>query len=123
MNIDDLTIGEAKELASMFGGQSQNTINGLEGKFVIVRCHDAGVHAGILKWAREREAFLEKSRRLWYWKPANKASFLSGVAVEGLHQDSKLGAPIDVHLTETCEIIACSNVSVKSISKAPSHEQ
>lgn len=92
------------------------------GKYVIVRCRDAGVHAGILVSRTERQAELKESRRLWYWKPANKAAFLSGVATEGLHDDSKVGAPIDVLLTENCEIIACSDKAAASIREIASYE-
>lgn len=92
------------------------------GKYVVVRCRDAGVHAGILKARYERHAELEASRRLWYWKPANKAAFLSGVATEGLDQKaSKVGAPIDILLSETCEIIACSDAAAASIAEAPNY--
>ncbi len=90
--------------------------NGLIGKYVIVRCRDAGVHAGVLAGHEGREAVLHESRRLWYWKPAGKKKYLSGVAVVGLHEDSKLGATLPVlHLTETCEIIGCSPEAEKSI--------
>lgn len=93
------------------------------GKYVVVRCRDAGVHAGILKSRSERQCELSDSRRLWYWKPANKAAFLSGVAAEGLdHKASKVGAAIDVLLTENCEIIACSEKAAQSIAQAPSYE-
>lgn len=91
--------------------------NGLIGKYVIVRCRDAGVHAGVLKAHEGREALLTESRRLWYWKPAARKKFLSGVAVDGLHKDSKIGTTIiaPLHLTETCEIIGCTNTAEKSI--------
>ena len=95
--------------------------NGMIGKYVIVRCRDAGVHAGILLAYEGREALLDQSRRLWYWRPANGGAFLSGVAVEGLHPESKVGAPIKVHLTETCEIIECTAEAAKSIAAAPEH--
>ncbi len=93
------------------------------GKYVIARCHDAGVHAGICESYEGRTATLCEARRLWYWKPANKASFLSGVATEGLHKDSKIGAPIRVYLADVCELIECSEKAAESITKAPSHVQ
>lgn len=93
--------------------------NGLVGKMVIVRCRDAGVHAGILEAYSGREALVRESRRLWYWKPANGAKFLSGVAAEGLDEASKLGAPIRVHLTETCELIECTEKAAASIAAFP----
>ena len=88
----------------------------LVGKYVIVRCRDAGVHAGELVAHEGREATLKDSRRLWYWKPANGKKFLSGVAVAGLHDDSKIGATLPLlHLTETCELILCTDKAAKSI--------
>lgn len=92
------------------------------GKYVIVRCRDAGVHAGILKSRDGRQCELTGSRRLWYWKPANKAAFLSGVATEGLdHKASKIGAAIDILLTENCEVIACTDTAAQSITQAPNY--
>lgn len=44
--------------------------NGMVGQYVIVRCRDAGVHAGVLESHQGRECVLTDSRRLWYWKPA-----------------------------------------------------
>lgn len=126
MIIDDLTIKEVREISQLFGGEDKpapkmNT--GMIGVYVIVRCRDAGVHAGVLVNHNGRECVLVDARRLWYWKPANKAAFLSGVASEGLHDDSKIGAPIHVHLTEICEIIECREVAEQSIRAAKSHEQ
>ena len=96
----------------------------LIGKYVIVRCRDAGVHAGILLAHEGREATLKDSRRLWYWKPADGKKFLSGVAVAGLHNDSKVGATLPLlHLTETCELILCSDAAAKSIASAKDDER
>lgn len=131
MNLDDLTISQARQLAQMFGTDNTSPAaasaclssidNGMIGKYVIVRCKDAGVHAGILKAYNGRECLLKEARRLWYFKPANGAAFLSGVATEGLHSDSKVGAPIDVHLTENCEIILCADKAARSIAGADTY--
>ena len=120
MNIDDMTYGQLKQIASMFShGAEQKIDNKMTGKYVIVRCHDAGVHAGILESYNGREAVLLESRRLWYWKPADGQKFLSGVAVAGLHESSKIGAPLDrLHLTETCEIIQVSDSAIDKIKGA-----
>lgn len=126
MNIDNLTIKECREIAKMFGHAAPSTPydNGMIGKYVIVRCRDAGVHAGVLESHNGRECVLSQSRRLWYWKPADNKSFLSGVAVAGLHKDSKIGVCLEmIHLTETCEIIACTNEAESSIQIAPEHVQ
>lgn len=118
MNIDDLTYGELKQIAAMFAGAQaapQPIQNDMIGKYVIVRCRDAGVHAGVLESYNGRECVLNESRRLWYWKPADGQKYLSGVAVAGVDSESKIGAPIRVHLTENCEIIECSDKAQKSL--------
>lgn len=119
MNIDNLTYGELKQIANMFADEviKPTTIyNGMIGKYVIVRCHDAGVHAGVLQSHAGREAILTSARRLWYWKPAGKAKYLCGVANHGLDESSKVGGAVQcLHLTETCEIIECSVNAKKSI--------
>lgn len=125
MNIDELTIGDAKKLAAMLRGEDAAAPidTGMVGKYVIVRCRDAGVHAGELVAHNGRECVLNESRRLWYWKPANGAAFLSGVASEGLDEASKVGAPTRIHLTENCEIIQTTEKAEKSIREASSYVQ
>ncbi len=98
--------------------------NGMIGKYVIVRCHDACVHAGVLESHQDREAVLTESRRLWYWKPAGKKKFLSGVAMVGLDASSKLGTTLPrIHLTENCEIIECSEIAEESIRSIPDDDR
>lgn len=131
MNIDELTLAQVKEIGRLLNLQwngngekesPEKIDNEMIGKYVIVRCHDAGVHAGILESYSGRECVLREARRLWYWKAANGAAFLSGVATEGLDKSSKVGAPIHIHLTENCEIIECSAKAEKSIKGAKSYE-
>ena len=101
--------------------KTQTYDNGMIGQYVLVRCRDAGVHAGRLVSHIGRQCVLEASRRLWYWRPANGAAFLSGVATEGLdHADSKVGAEVKrLHLTENCEIALCTERAAESIAGAP----
>lgn len=115
MKIDDLTIGEAKALASMFGGTAEQKFdNKMIGEYVIVRCRDAGVHCGVLESTDGRQCVLTESRRLWYWKVKGSGDFLNAIAISGVHEDSKLSAPVDrIHLTENCEIIQCSKEASK----------
>ena len=93
------------------------------GKFVLVRCRDAGVHAGILKSHDARACELTQSRRLWRWRvKGNKGITLSDVATHGLDtKDTKLGAPVDMLLTENCEIIACSPEAAENIAQFQTH--
>ena len=110
--------------------QTENSANSyldenrlLPGAYVVVRCRDAGVHAGVLESRIGRECQLSEARRLWKWTPA-KGAFLNAVAAYGLkHEDSKIGTPVDILLTENCEIIACLTAAAASIRSAPnSHE-
>ena len=84
MEINGLSLQDIKELLS---SNEQCRNNGMLDKYVIVRCRDAGVHAGILEWHSGQEAILTESRRLWYWK-ARKGAFLSGVGLYGLSEES-----------------------------------
>jgi hypothetical protein len=103
-------------MKELIAGYSGNIDNKMIGAYVIVRCSDAGVHAGYLESYNGRECVLTESRRLWYWKPANGAAFLSGVAVDGLDPSSKVGkAQPRIHLTENCEIAECTAAAEDSI--------
>lgn len=96
--------------------------NGMIGKYVLVRCRDAGVHAGFLQSHYNRECVLTQARRLWYWKP-KKCRFLSAVAEFGLDDSSKVGCPQKrIHLTENCEISECSQQSMMSISSQANYD-
>lgn len=94
------------------------------GRYAIVRCRDAGVHAGVVEYHSGREVTLREARRLWYWKvPAGAPAFLSGVAMFGITDESKIGCPVSIHLTESCEIIPCSEEAERSIRGKASHER
>lgn len=85
-------------------------------QYVIVRCRDAGVHAGILLANHGRECVLKDSRRLWYYKPADGQKFLSGLAVNGANSESKFSVQVAfILLTEDCEIIKCTTRAEESI--------
>jgi hypothetical protein len=106
MNLNDLTIGQAKELAAMFGATpSQAVPHPFIGKYVIARCYSAGVHAGIVASVDGENVVLTDSRRLWSWN-AKDGVALSGVAQSGL----KTGGKVDlinpqIYLTGVCELI------------------
>ena len=89
------------------------------GEYVIVRCRDAGVHFGKLDWWSDRTARLSSARRLWRWKAGNGELTLSGVARHGVvDSESIIPGPVDVILTETCEIILCSDSAIHNLSNA-----
>lgn len=129
MNINDLTIGQAKELARLFGGDtnvgSKSTLQSrYVGKYVICRSRNEGVNAGKVIAADDTGVILEDCRRLWYHKPANKnLAWYEGVACDGLSSDSKIGAPVEKIIAEDYSLTVCSDVAEKSIRGAKSHEQ
>lgn len=118
MNIDDLTIGQAKELAALFAG-TKAPQKELIGDYVIVRCRDAGVHAGYLVDYEGRCVTLKNSRRLWYWVCAEKQHSLSGVATVGITDKSKIPAVVStLVLSDACEIISTTDKCRESIEGA-----
>ena len=120
MNIDDLTYGELKQIAAMFGGPAKQASR-VEGDLrpVIVRCRDAGVHYGKLVAYEGRSVWLKDSRRLWKWKAAEGLA-LSGVARNGIiAKESKLDTLVpSIALLDACEIIDASPEAAKTIEVA-----
>ena len=117
MNINDLTIGQAKELAALLGGSHGETKeHPFVGKYVIARCYAAGVHAGEVVSVDGENVLLKDSRRLWSWK-AKDGIALSGVAQFGIKTSE---CKVDVlnpliFLTGVCELIPCTKTSKESI--------
>ena len=120
MNINDLTIGQAKELAALF--QVGNNVISTQahpfvGKYVIARCYAAGVHAGEVVSVDGENVVLKDSRRLWSWK-ANDGIALSGVAQHGIKSDCKIDSlNPEIYLTGVCELIPASEKAKVSINE------
>jgi hypothetical protein len=121
MNIDNLTFGELKQIAAMFGATQQAPqAHPMVGQYVILRCQSAGVHAGELVSQTGDSAVLKNSRRLSYWKAANAGSAsgqaLSNFAMHGAHRDSRFDAVVpSIALTGVIETIPCSTAAQESI--------
>ena len=116
--VDKMTIGEAKEVARIFGGmapQGQSFKNPVIGEYCIVRCYSAGVHAGTVDHVDGENVILKDSKRLWNWK-ANDGVALSGVAQTGMQKGCKIDVsnPV-IYLTGVCEIIPCTKKAKDSI--------
>ena len=125
MNINDLTIGQAKEISSMFSNLNTNT-NAVPtnlddfciGKCVIIRTFSAGVWCGTLKQKAGKEVILENARRMWKWW-CRKSISLSGVAIYGINREkSKITAPVPLVWLEAIEIIPISGEARESIMEA-----
>lgn len=125
MELDDLTVGDAKKLACMFGKKegtkSGDCCHSFIGKKCIFRSYASGVHYGELVEKDGKEVIIKNARRLWYWKTANKGISLSEVAISGLAKDSKVCAPVDIWM-EAVEIIPCTKEAIKSIEAADEYK-
>lgn len=120
MNINGLTVGQAKELANLFG--SQQTLNGMVGKKCIVRTYSAGVWFGEIEQKSGNEVIVKNARRMWRWW-SEKSISLSGVAVYGIKQDkSKIAPSVSSVWLEAIELIPCANVAIESIESAKDAE-
>jgi len=121
MNIDNLTLGELKQIAQMMNTQSLLQASAKPhpfiGMFVIARCYAAGVHAGTVESVDGENVVLTNSRRLWSWK-AKYGIALSGVAQFGIKSDSKVDVtnPL-IYLTGVCELIPTTQSAQESISE------
>lgn len=124
MDINQLTIGQARELAAIFGGAQQavepKSLNSMIGQKVIIRTYSAGVWFGTLAEKAGREVIIRSARRMWYWKAAEGIS-LSSCAIHGIDRDcSKIVEPVDDVWLEAIEIIPCTDAAIYSIEGAPS---
>jgi hypothetical protein len=118
--IDNLTYGDLKQIAALFGGagSSAKQPHPFVGKYVILRCYSAGVHAGELVSQDGDQAVLKNSRRLWNWK-AKSGVALSGVAINGLASGCKIDTLVpQIALTGVIETIPCSDHAQETINAA-----
>lgn len=121
MNLDDLTIGQAKELAALFGAkESSVTFTSSIGKKCIVRTYASGVFYGVVARQDGRMVEMTECRRLWYWKAAKGIS-LSAVAVNGVDKRaSKITEAVPIQtILDAIEIIPASADCIGSIDATP----
>ena len=120
MNIDDLTIGQAKEMAAMLGSgkTKEQTLNSMIGSRVIIRTYSAGVWYGLLDQKAGAEVILLKARRLWRWWCKEGIS-LSSLSVHGVNKEkSRIAEPVAQVWLEAIEIIPCEPYAIQSIESA-----
>ena len=119
MNINEMTIGQAKELAAMFASQPQSaSLNSMIGKQVIIRTYSAGVWFGTLSEKSGNEVILSSARRMWRWFATESIS-LSAVALHGIKEDkSQIAEAVPNVWLEAIEIIPCSEKATSQIEGA-----
>ena len=128
MNINDMTIGQAKELAELFRSSGSpdksNIYSAFVGKYVICRSRNEGVNAGFVEALDETGVVLKDARRLYYHKPLSEnTSWYEGVAESGLSSDSKISSPSTKLIAEEYSLTLCTNEAKDSIINMKSHEQ
>jgi len=88
-----------------------------EAPYVVVRCRDAGVHAGLLEEDLGDQVTLRDARRLWHW---NGAATLSEVAGDGVDSKScRFGRPVRISLRGVIEVIDTTEKARRSIEGVP----
>ena len=127
MNINDLTIGQAKELSSMFSSVD-NVVSSISadfvGKYVICRSRNEGINAGKVLKADETGVVLEDARRIYYHRPLDKnKSWYEGVAESGLSIDSQISGETLKLISEDYALTICSNKAEESIRNAEENKQ
>lgn len=120
-NLNDMTIGEVTKIASLFSGNEKpktpSILSDAIGKYCIVRTRNEGINAGKVIAADETGVVIEDARRIYYHKPKDSSlSWYEGVAVSGLHPDSKVsGAVSRKYIIEQYSLTICTEESEKSI--------
>ena len=106
MNIDNLTIGEAKQLASLFQNSQPHASKShpFLGKRCLVRTFSAGVHIGTIESVDSTgmQVHLKDALRLWKWEGGGLS--LSAVATVGI-KGGRLNKTPEVFLTNAIELI------------------
>ena len=126
IDIDSLTIGQAKELAALFqqGAVNSEIHSRHIGRYVLVRSRNEGINAGFVIAADETGIVLSDARRIWYHRPADKTAWYEGVANSGLRHDSRISAAVaEKVIVEDYSITVCSAEAEKSIRGFKAHEQ
>lgn len=59
MNIDDLTLGQIKQIQGLCGGIAATEVEPFLGQYVVVRTYSAGVFAGTVKQRIGKKVLLE----------------------------------------------------------------
>ena len=120
MDINSLTIGQAKELAAMFGARQSEQFTPHIGKTCIVRTYASGVFMAEIVKQDGRMVELKNSRRLWSWKAADGIS-LSAVAVDGVDpKASKFPQSVSEQtILDALEIIPASQKCIETVNATP----
>jgi hypothetical protein len=106
INLDDLTLGQIKEIEKLLQNSNTNTVqeqaHPMLGKRCLIRTYSAGVHIGDVVYVNGMEVKLSNALRLWKWNGGGLS--LSSVANNGI-KGGRLNRTGDVYLTNAIEFI------------------
>lgn len=114
INIDDLTLGQIKQLQILAGGAQSDSLNDMVGEKCIIRTYSAGVWFGRVEKKSGKEVIISNARRINYFKTVKGIS-LSSVANNGVHPDSRIAESVSKQWLEVIELIPCTDIAIKSI--------
>lgn len=116
MDIDNLTIGEARKIAAVFGKATDDERgrHPMLGRRCLIRTFSAGVHIGDVESVNGMEVHLKNAIRLWKWTGGGLS--LSAVANDGI-RGGRLNRTGEVYLTNVIEIIPTTNAAEMSYAK------
>ena len=110
MNINEITIGEAKEILALLGnipasGAANKASHPMLGRRCVIRTYSAGVHIGTVEWVNpdnSQEVKLKEALRLWKWTGGGLS--LSAIANNGI-KNGRVNRTGEVFLTNAIEYI------------------
>jgi hypothetical protein len=116
MNLDELTLGQIKEIGNLLnlGNRKPESQHQMLGKRCLIRTYSAGVHIGDVVWINPDNAMeckLINALRLWKWTDGGLS--LSAVANNGI-KGGRLNKTGEVMLTNAIEYILTTNVAEKT---------
>jgi hypothetical protein len=118
MKLDDLTLGDIKQLQSLFMSPiNKQPQHPMLGKRCLLRTYSAGVHIGDVVWINSEnsmEVKLENALRLWKWEGGGLS--LSAVANNGI-KGGRLNKTGEVCLTNVIEFIPTTEEAEKTYEK------
>lgn len=115
INLDDLTIGQAKELAARFAPTEISiAVAEQANRPVIVRSRDAGVQFGYLDHYEGSTVYLKNARQMWSWTAAEGGTLLD-CATHGVKAGKFSSVASAVIVIGACAIIDCTDKAVKTL--------
>ena len=103
MNLDDLTLGEIKQISALIASAPNATApHPMLNRRCLIRTSSAGVHIGDVVYVNGMEVKLMNALRLWKWEGGGLS--LSVVASQGI-KGGRLNETGEVYLTNAIEFI------------------